>query len=244
MVGVGEFAGGTISGFAGGAASGFLSGYGMAGLPGGSGNPWRDGLKGALWGGFLGGTINGVAQGIVSWKSGASFWNGKQPVPIAPKPETSVISEIDDAVPASNTSAGSNSSNTPKVSPNNNNHLLESKYSITKGTDGGINGSRQTFTPDDLINAVKSTEAHPDGFRILHNGSKVNANLIMSESDFSFLHQDFSRYSTGFKNGVQLYNFGHNATGALRSTYEGIHNVYRLNLYSNGTNYAFKITVF
>lgn len=248
MVGIGGFAGGAISGFAGGAASGFLSGFGMAGLPGGSGNPWRDGFKGALWGGFMGAGINGVVQGVVSWKNGANFWNGKQPVPIAPKPEVSVISEIDDATPpttSNNNSTVSNNSNTPK--PNNNNHILESKYSTTKGVDGNTSFSRKPFTSDDLINAVKSTEGHSDGFRILRiDGAnpKVNANLIMSEKDFSLLGQDFSRYSTGIKNGVEIYNFGNNVTGALRNSYNGMQNVYRLNIYSQGVNYAFQITIF
>lgn len=253
----GGIIGGALSGLAGGIAGGFISGFGMSYLPGGNGDGFINGVKGAVMGG-IGGIILGGTIGALSTPKGHSVWTGNE---LRPKVETvstltEVTESIDDAITLDTDAIGSTkpstnpSTNAPSNTPTNSNtHLLESKYVKTQGIDKGTIGmSRQRFTPDDLVKAVKSNQTHPDGFKILHGGKKVNANLVMSKTDFSLMTQDFSPFSTGVgttSGGLpfQSFNFGGNVTGALR-LYEAGSNIYRFNLFSQGTNYAFKITVF
>ena len=87
------------------------------------------------------------------------------------------------------------------------------------------------------------------GFKILNGGKKVNANLVMSKSDFSLMLDDFSTYGTGVGTTnaglpIQHYNFyGTGVQGSLRLYNAGC-SIYRFNFYSQKINYAFKITVF
>lgn len=247
---------GGLSGLAGGLVGGFISGFGMSYLPGGNGDGFINGAKGAILGG-LGGLILGGTIGALTTPKGHSIWTGKE---LTPKIQnvsklSEVTDNIDDALQLdtdaiSNTRQNTNPStnSTTNTATNNNTHVLESKLVKSNKLDKAIiGGSRERFTPDYIIKQVKSNQAHPDGFKIMHGGKKVNANFVMSKKDFALMGQDFSPHvvKTFWEGGVpkQILKWG-DVTGILRGYEAGNNSIFRLNIVTNNTNYAFKITVF
>ena len=254
----GGIIGGGFAGLVGGAAGGFISGFGMSFLPGASGNAFVNGLKGAAMGG-LGGLVLGGTIGAFTTPKGHSVLTGNK---ITPKVEsvstlkpaaistddaltldTDAISSVKPATPTQG--------NTPNTPANNNSHLLEAKYVKTTAPDKGTIGmSRKPFTPDDIVKVVKSNGVD-DGFTMLSRGKGTNAELVMSNKDFSHLTSDFDQFLT--KTVVNphtnlpqtIYNFGTtngvHYSGSIRMMGD---NLFRFTLSGGGVNFKFNITTF
>jgi hypothetical protein len=232
----GGFWGGAISGLTSGIAGGGFSGGFMSMLPGGSGNFIKDSLIGASIGGFAGFGIGGLV-GYFTTPKGMNPMNGNHLSEEAVVGKSNGV-QLNQTTPnpeqiSSNLQGIERSSNS-----SNSVSILESKYTLSNSIDNNLpNIQRQPFTPQDVIKAVKG-----DNYNLINNGT--HADIIMTETDFASLIDDFAKYEVRSINpGIteKVYNFQSMGTGAMRGYVDGSTRFYWFSL---GSSYKFKIYVY